>query len=255
MPSCRCQTQPVPVAAPESPCDLGVAIVAAGSGERFGGKGGKALVPVAGRPLVAWSLLAADAAPSCGQVAVVCRAQDKSALEELVAGLPLVTPVALVAGGATRQESVARGLAALDGGLPLVAVHDGARPLLTPQALELLAARLRQDASLDGVVAGTPSVDTLKVVDENGLVVRTPDRSRYWCVQTPQMFWAGALFEAQERAAQEGFVGTDDASLAERYGMRVAVTEVLRQNGKLTYPEDLPVLEALLRLREEEGLL
>ncbi len=281
------------------PRDLGVIVVAAGSGERFGRPEGKALVPVAGRPLVAWSLLAADSAPSVAEIVVVTRARDLEEVERLANGLPLVSPVTVVAGGATRQESVRRGLAVLDrrlslvavdleeverlaNGLPLVspvtvvaggatrqesvrrglavldrrlslvAVHDGARPLVTSEAFERLAARLRSDLGLAGLVAGCPSVDTLKVVGAGGQIVRTPDRSKYWCVQTPQAFRSEDLRRAHGSAAAEGFEGTDDASLVERFGLKVAVAQVLRANGKLTYPEDLVPIEAQLEARERE---
>ncbi len=234
------------------PRDLGVIVVAAGSGERFGRPEGKALVPVAGRPLVAWSLLAADSAPSVAEIVVVTRARDLEEVERLANGLPLVSPVTVVAGGATRQESVRRGLAVLDRRLSLVAVHDGARPLVTSEAFERLAARLRSDLGLAGLVAGCPSVDTLKVVGAGGQIVRTPDRSKYWCVQTPQAFRSEDLRRAHGSAAAEGFEGTDDASLVERFGLKVAVAQVLRANGKLTYPEDLVPIEAQLEARERE---
>lgn len=234
------------------PRDLGVVIVAAGSGERFGRAGGKALVPVAGRPLVAWSILAADQAPSVSEIVVVCRPRDLAEVETLVSGLPLVCPVTVVAGGATRQESVQRGVSALSRTLPLVAVHDGARPLVTSQAFERLATRLRSEPALAGLVAGAPSVDTLKVVGPGGQIVRTPDRTRYWCVQTPQVFRAEDLRRAHGNALAEGFEGTDDASLVERFGLKVAVAQVLRSNGKLTYPEDLVPLEAQLLARESD---
>ena len=103
--------------------------------------------------------------------------------------------------------------------------------------------------SADGVVCGQPAVDTLKVVDEQGIFVETPPRSRYWTVQTPQIFWIDALRNAYAWADETGFVGTDDASLVEGAHGCVQGFEIPRDNFKVTLPEDAVVVEALLRMR------
>ena len=251
MSRCRCQAEarPAAVAAPDPGADLTVVVVAAGSGERFGHPGGKALVEVAGRPLVAWSLLAADAAPSVAALVRVCRPADRAAMEALVAGLPLALPVAVVPGGDDRQASCAAGLDVVSSEVPLVAFHDGARPLVRPHTFEAVAARLRADASLGGAVAGCPCTDTVKVV-RDGTVSATPDRGNLWVVQTPQAFPIEVIRAAHRRARS---VGTDDASLVEAMGLPVAVVDAQRNNLKLTYPEDLVVVEAALLAAEREG--
>lgn len=251
MSRCRCQTEarPAAVHVPEPGADLAVVVVAAGSGERFGHPGGKALVEVAGRPLVAWSLLAADAAPSVAALVLVCRPGDLPAMEALVAGLPLALPVTVVPGREDRQASCAAGLGAVSSEVPLVAFHDGARPLVRPHTFEAVAARLRADASLGGAVAGCPCTDTVKVV-RDGTVAATPDRGSLWVVQTPQAFPIEVIRAAHRRARS---VGTDDASLVEAMGLPVAVVDAQRNNLKLTYPEDLAVVEAALLAAEREG--
>ncbi len=251
MSRCRCQAEarPAAVAAPDPGADLTVVVVAAGSGERFGHPGGKALVEVAGRPLVAWSLLAADAAPSVAALVLVCRPADLAAMEALVAGLPLALPVAVVPGGDDRQASCAAGLDVVSSEVPLVAFHDGARPLVRPHTFEAVAARLRADASLGGAVAGCPCTVTVKVV-RDGTVSATPDRGNLWVVQTPQAFPIEVIRAAHRRARS---VGTDDASLVEAMGLPVAVVDAQRNNLKLTYPEDLVVVEAALLAAEREG--
>ena len=251
MSRCRCQAEarPAAVAAPDPGADLTVVVVAAGSGERFGHPGGKALVEVAGRPLVAWSLLAADAAPSVAALVLVCRPADLAAMEALVAGLPLALPVAVVPGGDDRQASCAAGLDVVSSEVPLVAFHDGARPLVRPHTFEAVAARLRADASLGGAVAGCPCTDTVKVV-RDGTVSATPDRGNIWVVHTPQAFPIEVI-RAAHRLARS--VGTDDASLVEAMGLPVAVVDAQRNNLKLTYPEDLVVVEAALLAAEREG--
>ncbi|MEY8437124.1 2-C-methyl-D-erythritol 4-phosphate cytidylyltransferase [Atopobiaceae bacterium 24-176] len=246
-----CQTAPSPAAVATSGAagDLAVVVVAAGSGERFGRPGGKALVEVAGRPLVAWSLLAADAAPSVAELVLVCRPDDMEAMERLVAGLPLALPVTVVAGGADRQASCAAGLGAVSPEMAFVAFHDGARPLVGPHAFEAVAARLRADSFLGGAVVGHRCTDTVKVVAD-GVVVSTPDRESLWVVQTPQAFPRDVIARAHGRA---GSAATDDAALVEALGLPVAVVDAQHNNLKLTYPEDLAVIEAALAAADREG--
>jgi len=223
-------------------------VVAGGSGERFGREEGKQLAEVAGRPVVSWCLGALE---SCGlnSIVLVC---DLERLDEFrdraVDPLHLTTPIVFAASGRTRQESVASGLAAVPSDTEIVLVHDGARPLLRPEtatgALEMLEAHPR----IDGVVVGHPSVDTLKNV-EGGHIVDTPDRSRIWAVQTPQVFRAGALRSAHESAQRDGYLGTDDAALVERNGGAVMVFEGPRDNIKITVPEDQAFAEVVLGRR------
>ncbi len=151
--------------------------------------------------------------------------------------------VRVVAGGASRGESVAAAVAALPPGVEVVLVHDGARPLVTRGVVERC---LRAAAAGRAVVAGVPAVDTLKEVDPRGRVVRTPPRGRYWHAQTPQAFPRRQLELAYRRARREGIAATDDASLVERFGGAVEMVEGSPRNLKVTRPEDLILAERLL---------
>lgn len=230
--------------------DVCAIIVAGGSGERFGRPGGKQLVETAGRPLMTWSVMAFDAAPSVAHIVVVCPAERAEEVRRVaIEPYAISTPVTLAASGATRQDSTAAGLAAVPGCCRYVAIHDGARPLITPQVIEGAVRALREDEGLDGVVCGQPCVDTLKLALEDGRILSTPPRSSYWTVQTPQIFTVDALARAEASARAEGFTGTDDASVVERAGGKVRCVPSPRDNIKVTLPEDLPVAEFLLRSR------
>jgi 2-C-methyl-D-erythritol 4-phosphate cytidylyltransferase len=125
-------------------------------------------------------------------------------------------------------------------------VHDGARPLLT---LETLAGALQSARGKSGLVVAVPVRDTIKVVDELGQIRETPRRETLWAAQTPQVFPAGILREAYQRALEDRFAGTDDASLVERLGYSVEVFPGSGENLKITAPEDLLLAEAILQRR------
>lgn len=229
------------------------AVVAAGGlGLRFGDARGKQYVELCGLPVLDWSVAALDAAPSVGHIVIVCPHDRIGETRGIVDMISPSVPVTFVEGGATRQESCLVGIRAVPEGFPLVAIHDGARPLIKPETIEAVVARVRSDATLAGAICAHPSADTLKVV-EDGIVRATPERSRYWAVQTPQVFRTATVLEAHLAAAHEGFVGTDDASLVERAGGRVAVAESPSDNMKVTVPEDRLPVEAILASRIANG--
>jgi 2-C-methyl-D-erythritol 4-phosphate cytidylyltransferase len=209
-------------------------IVAAGSGERLGAGLPKALVQLAGRPLVQWSI---DAL------------REVAGLERIVLALPagVSAPPGVVAveGGAVRSESVRRALAAAGEGDPVV-VHDAARPLVTSELVERAIAALEGDAGADAAIAALPVTDTVKRVDSVGAVSETLDRSELWAVQTPQVFRRAALERALRVPAEELARATDDAWLVERAGGRVIVVRASAENLKVTTPFDLRVAELLL---------
>lgn len=233
-------------------------IVAGGSGTRFGNPGGKLLVEIAGRPLLSWTLAAFDQARLVGRIVLVCPDDKRVAYRErAIEPYGLATPISFAPGGATRQDSTRAGLRAVPGEFRLVAVHDGARPLIRPRTIDDVIAFVAGRPDLAGAVCGQPAVDTLKVVapdhassSSNAPVIEaTPDRARYWTVQTPQVFWRDGIERAFERAEAEGFAGTDDASVAERAGAAVACFQAPRDNMKVTVPEDLVPVDAIMRAR------
>ncbi len=217
-------------------------LVAAGSGERLAAGLPKALVPLAGVPLLVHAVRALGDAELVDGVVVVAPAADCGRVDEVlrVAGL---TALAICAGGGTRQESVALGLAACPRGTRVVAVHDAARPLVSPALVDRTIAALVDPWA--AVAPGLPVVDTLKVVDAaRERVVSTADRRNLWAVQTPQVFAHATLTRVHARIAA-GEV-TDDLVLVETAGGRVRVIPGERRNFKVTYPEDLAMAEALL---------
>lgn len=148
--------------------------------------------------------------------------------------------VEIVAGGAERQHSVGNGLELVPN--DIVVVHDAARPMVTPVLIRSVVSAL--DEEVDAVLAAVPVDETLKRVDD-GTVVETVDRSSLWRSQTPACFKTASLREAHRRAHEEGFVGTDESQLIERYGGRIKVVPGTRDNLKVTFPEDFAVAEAM----------
>ena len=223
---------------------MAFAIIAAGGrGSRLGAEVPKFELELGGKPLLAYSLEAFQAAPSIETIVLVVppdRLQTwaSSRLRELGVSKPVVT----VAGGATRRRSVGLGLQALAAESGVVLVHDAARPLVTGDLVEN-ACHVPEGA--DGVVTAIAVTDTVKEVD-SAVVTATLDRERLAAVQTPQGFRIEALRDAHAAAERDGFEGTDDASLVERLGGRVLVIEGSRDNFKVTYGEDLVRARAVL---------
>ena len=224
-------------------------ILAGGTGERFGREGGKQLVEIAGRPLLTWSAEAFDAVGDIGLIVLVCpKDRQKEYLRRAIDPFPFVTPVVVAPSGSSRQESAFSGLEYVPDDYEYVAVHDGARPLVTPELIEHTINTLKGNPDADGAVVAHPAIDTLKVV-ENGVIVGTPDRHVFWNAQTPQVFRAGIYRRAHGAALSDGFVGTDDSSLIERLGGKVLVVEGKRNNIKLTVPEDYLSLVTAIRAK------
>ncbi|HVD41917.1 MAG TPA: 2-C-methyl-D-erythritol 4-phosphate cytidylyltransferase [Solirubrobacterales bacterium] len=227
-------------------------MAAAGSGERLGAGGPKAFVPVAGRPLIEWSL---DACRACESVRSIVVAAPPGHVGDL-AGHDL----GVVPGGATRAESVANALEAV--GTEYVAIHDAARPLLTPELVEALIADLDAATTAAGVIAAAPLTDTVKRAVKNLsgelstttvsnpplAIERTEDRAELWAAQTPQVFRTDALRQALA-AAERPQEATDEAMLVEWNGGRVLIHPVAEPNLKVTTPLDLRVAELLLAER------
>jgi 2-C-methyl-D-erythritol 4-phosphate cytidylyltransferase len=215
-------------------------IVAAGSGERLGAGRPKALVELAGRPLVQWSVEALSAVDAIERIVVA-----------LPPGAEPPAGVSSVEGGPARSESVRLALAAAGDGDPVV-VHDAARPLVTRELTERVLAALDADVDADAAIAAAPVIDTVKRVDGDGTVTETLERSELWAVQTPQVFRRGALERALDVSPQELARATDDAWLIERAGGKVIVVRGSEENLKVTRPFDLRIAELLLAMRRAQ---
>ena len=221
-------------------------IPAAGMGRRMGSERNKLLLTLLGKPILAWTLLAAEAADKISWIGIIGQPADQSDIKAILAELALSLPVQLIMGGETRQESVYNGLQALPDGAERVLIHDGARCLATPQLLNRCA-----EALLDcsGFIAAVPVKDTIKVVDEVGVIQETPDRRQLWAAQTPQGFEVKLLKQCHNKGRDLGWEVTDDAALFERCGLPVRIVEGEETNLKVTTPVDLAIAEFILRQR------
>lgn len=227
-------------------------IVAGGSGKRFGDPRGKQFVDLCGLPLMSWSILAFDRSPSVGHIVVVYPVGRLDDMRQVLSGLTLRHDVTLATAGATRQDSVFSGLLAMPPQYEFVAIHDGARPLITVETIEKVIGVVRSDPQLQGAIAASRSVDTLKLV-ENGIIMATPDRAYYWCAQTPQVFRTKYIRAAHRASVWDDYVGTDDASLIEHRGGKVRCVLSPRDNIKVTMPEDLAIASVLMEKRIAQG--
>lgn len=217
-------------------------IVAAGRGERLGSTGPKAFVPLAGRPLLSWSVDLLLGLPEIDRVVVA-----------LPAGVQTPEGTIGVRGGKVRSESVALALAGAGPGGPRgsVLVHDAARPLTSAELVRATLATLEADERLDAAIAAAPVSDTIKRVDGagEGVVVQTLERSALWAAQTPQVFRREALERALDVPADILAQATDDAWLVERAGGRVGIVPADSANLKITTPLDLQLAELLVARR------
>lgn len=220
---------------------FGAVLLAAGNSTRMGGSRSKVLEKLEGRPALCRSLEVLDRCPLIGEICLVCREQDRADMLPLTSGLN--TPVQVVPGGAQRQDSVEQGVEALTGPWEYVAIHDGARPLVTEG---VLAAVCRDAMAYGAATAAVPSKDTCKLADEAGFVAATPARDRLWAVQTPQAFSLALYREALGKARAAGQSYTDDCQLIEAAGGSVKLTMGDYRNIKLTTPEDLLAARAYL---------
>ncbi len=212
-------------------------IVAAGSSTRFGGVD-KLLADLAGRPVLAWSLAAFEQAAGLGCLVIVTGATNVEAMGEFAATWAPKTCATVVAGGARRRDSVEAGLRAC--AARYVAIHDGARPLVTP---ELIGRVVAAAEGRPGAIAAIAVTDTIKQVRE-GVIDGHPDRARLWAAQTPQVILRQAWLDA---AASGDSDETDDAAMLSRLGLECVVVEGAQENLKITRPLDLVVAAELLR--------
>ena len=222
-------------------------IPAAGSGKRMGADRNKLLLQVRSKPLIAWTLLAAEAASSISWIGIVSQPPDWDDFKAIIADLKLKKTIELISGGSTRQESVYNGLQALPTNAAQVLIHDGARCLATPNLFNACSEAI---LSCSGLIAAVPVKDTIKVVDENGIIKSTPERKQLWAAQTPQGFDVKLLKQCHAEGVRQGWEVTDDAALFEKCGMEVRIVPGEETNLKITTPQDLAIAEFILSYRE-----
>lgn len=220
----------------------GAVIVAAGTASRMGGID-KVMANLKGEPIIVRTVREFQNCDAIKEIVIVTRADLMEEIANLCVEFPKVK--AVVTGGADRPESVRKGLEALSEKVRLVAVQDGARPLITGAVID----RTVRAAHTYGAAApGIPVKDTVKIV-EGGIVKTTPDRSTLQAIQTPQVFDLDLLAGALEKAKQDNASITDDCSAVERLGMSVRIVEGDEKNIKITTPMDLEIAEKLLEER------
>ena len=228
-------------------------IPAAGRGERLGPGAPKALRLLGGAPLLAHAVRAMSASHAIDLIVVAAPADQLDEVHSLLDQPDLSTEIVIVAGGESRQASVARALAALPADIDVVLVHDAARPLVPAELVAAVAAAVH--AGNPAVVPGLPVVDTIKRVDDGGRVVVTVDRGPLRAIQTPQGFTRRVLEAAHAAAGAGGDSATDDAGLVEMAGEPVLVIPGHEEAFKVTRPIDLVLAEALLARRRAAGVV
>ncbi len=220
-------------------------IVAAGAGRRIGGDTPKVFMPLCGRPMILRTVDRFLAARAIDEVVVVVAADHLARAQSLLESDVALRGGAwkLQSGGSTRQESVRRGLQMIGADVDVIAIHDGARPFVSPA---LIACSVQAARASGAVVVGLPARDTIKSVTADRWVESTPVRGSLWEVQTPQVFKRAIIFAAYEWAAHAGFEATDDAMLVEKHGEKVLVLEGERSNLKITFADDVWLAETMI---------
>ena len=224
-------------------------IPAAGMGKRMGAGSNKQYLMLDGMPILARTVRTFQEAPFIEAIYLVIPEQEiPFCRSEVVERYGFSKVRAIVAGGSERQHSVRNGLEAMEGIGPddLVLIHDGVRPFISVEVMKS-AADAAQGAG--AAVVAVPVKDTVKVV-RDGVITDTPAREQLWLAQTPQAFRYGLIRAAHDRAADEGFLGTDDASLVEHRGGLVRIVTGDYRNIKITTPEDMVLAEAFLQEKE-----
>ncbi len=223
-------------------------IVAAGNSTRMGKGMNKQLLKVCGVPVLGRTLMAFEKTPVISEIVVVCREEDMPSFKEIAEVYSISKIKAFVKGGECRSESVKNGVEATSPESQFVAIHDGARAMILPEAIERSVAGAVKYRACALVV---PVTDTIKVVDKDGVIVSTPERATLRAAQTPQVFERELYLDALRKTADAGVEFTDDCALVEWAGVPVHTVMGDYTNIKITTPEDLPLAESILELRKE----
>ena len=230
---------------PEKEPHCSAVIVAAGSSERMGTD--KLTADLCGVPVLVRTLRVFDACRLVNEIIVVTRGDRIEEMADLCKAYGISKVSKVLAGGATRVESALVGVSEVDPKASRIAIHDGARPLVTT---ELIERTVRAAKEYYAAVPVIPSTDTLKAVDEKGYVIGTVDRATTWRVQTPQVFKADFIKGALTKAMEKDLPLTDDCSAMEMMGVRTMTVQGDEDNIKLTTPRDMILAEAILKSRE-----
>lgn len=222
---------------------------AAGQGKRMGMKVNKIFLSLGEKTVLYHTLHTFSECKMIDELVVVASPEEVTVVRELLKTMDGLKPWQVVAGGVERQYSIANALQVIHPDTNIILVHDAARPLISTKIIEKVIEETRQYGA---TITAVRAKDTIKVVDENGIVIDTPQRSGLWAVQTPQGFQGDILKAAYQKAREDDFLGTDDASLVERMGKKVKVVEGDYTNIKITTPEDLIMAESFIKRRSNQ---
>jgi 2-C-methyl-D-erythritol 4-phosphate cytidylyltransferase len=226
-------------------------IVAAGKGLRFMEGARKQFFSLAGKPVLCHTLDKFEASPAVHSIILVVGQDEKDyCLKEIVEKYRYSKVSQIVGGGKRRQDSVKNGIDALSPDAGIVVIHDGVRPFVTDEMIEK---SVHSAMEVGASVTAVPVKDTIKLSGPDGMVSKTLERDALWQVQTPQAFQVGLIKDAYQKAARDGFTGTDDASLVERLGLKVHLLPGSYSNIKITTPEDLTLAQMLLQTQGSAG--
>ena len=220
-------------------------IVSAGKGHRFIEGKKKQFHLLAEKPILAHTLDRFETCPMIHSILLVVGPEDMDyCLEEIIEKYKYKKISQIVPGGKRRQDSVKNGIDFLSKDAEIVVIHDGVRPFVTKEMIE---DSIRSAIRFQAVVLAMPVKETIKMVQPDGTVLKTLDRESLWQIQTPQTFQVNVIKEAYHKATENGFIGTDDASLVERIGVKVHILPGSYTNIKITTPEDLILANLFLK--------
>jgi 2-C-methyl-D-erythritol 4-phosphate cytidylyltransferase len=223
-------------------------IVAAGKGERMQHETNKQLIHLCGIPVIARTLSAFEECHTIDEVVVVTNSENIVIFADIIKEFGFTKVKRIVRGGETRQLSVLEGLKCISEKSEYIAIHDGARPLITPLSIDktVIVATKKKAAA-----AAVKVKDTIKLADDEGIIIATPERGSLWAVQTPQVFSVELYRKAFEKALQENADYTDDCQLVESIGMKVQLVESEYTNIKITTRDDVIFAESIIRARSD----
>ena len=229
--------------------DVSAIILCAGESTRFSGNTNKQLASVYGKSVIVRTIEAFESCQSVREIILVVRKEDTAEYNSIICNYGFKKISCIVVGGETRQLSAMRGFKHVSEKAQLVAFHDGARCLVTPQIIDKVASEARVHYA---ATAASKVTDTVKIADEFGNIAKTVDRELMWTVQTPQIFDKELYRVCIENAKDKCITATDDCMLAEAYGKKVKLVETGKDNIKITFKEDVILAEAILRARGDK---
>lgn len=207
----------------------------------------KQLIDICGKPVIIHSALAFEKCDEISEIIIVCSPQEQPIIEEQIKKHNITKFRGFAVGGETRFESSKNGFLVVDPKSKFVAIHDAARCLITPESIRNVINSAKKHGA---AIAATPSIDTVKIVDEAGLINTTVDRKNVWNAQTPQVFIKPMIEVGLFYEREKDFLPTDDSMLVETLGFKVCPVDCGRDNVKITYPSDVEFAKTIISSRK-----